>query len=145
MHHQIDHFGCQSMHAAKMLQTMTCPAALDGCGGRKGTGSDASSMDASQPSWRTKGLAFLGPLPFSGACSWEASCDATPVLAHKRRLLSDEKILYAFPMRVNQVQLAISSREKKPTSVVSSLSPSVPPVLAVRKVADTVCHRWPSA
>ena len=105
MHHQIDHFGCQSMHAAKMLQTMTCPAALDGCGGRKGTGSDTSSMDASQPSWRTKGLAFLGPLPFSGACSWEASCDATPVLAHKRHLLSDEKILYAFPMRVNQVQL----------------------------------------
>ena len=105
MHHQIDHFGCQSMHAAKMLQTMTCPAALDGCGGRKGTGSDPSSMDASQPSWHTKGLAFLGPLPFSGACSWEASCDATPVLAHKRRLLSDEKILYAFPMRVNQVQL----------------------------------------
>jgi hypothetical protein len=36
---------------------------------------------------------------------------------------------------------AISSREKKPTSVVSSLSPSVPPMMAVRKLADTVCHR----
>jgi len=40
---------------------------------------------------------------------------------------------------------AISSREKKPTSVVSSLSPSVPPMMAVRKLADTVCHRCPSA
>jgi hypothetical protein len=103
MHHQIDHFGCQSMHAAKMVQTMMGPAAMDGCGGRKATESDASSMDTSQPSWCTKGLAFLGPLPFSGACSWEASCDAPAVLANKRRLLPDKKILHAFPMRVNQV------------------------------------------
>jgi len=69
MNHQIYHLGCQSVHAAKMMQTGACSAALDGCGGRKGMGYDASSMDASRPSWSKKGLSFLGPLPVSGACS----------------------------------------------------------------------------
>jgi hypothetical protein len=44
-------------------------------------------------------------VPFSGVCAWEAFGDAMAVLANKRCLLPDEKILHAFPMGVNQVQL----------------------------------------
>jgi hypothetical protein len=146
MHHQIDHLECQSVHSAKMMQTMTCTAVLDGCGGCKGRGYDASSMDASRPSWSTQGLAFLGPLPCSGACAWEASCDATIVLANKRRLLPDKKILHAFSMRVNQVQLrSLLQGEKADCSLFVAELQRAPPMMAVRKVTDTVCHRWPSA
>ena len=41
---------------------------------------DASSMDASQPSWRQKDFYCLGPLPFVATGSWKASGDATAVL-----------------------------------------------------------------
>jgi len=49
IHHQLSHLGCQSVHAAKMVQTITCTAALDGCGGPQGTRYDAPSMDPSRP------------------------------------------------------------------------------------------------
>ena len=52
-------------------------------------------------------------MPCSGVCSWEASGDAMAVLAHKRCLLPDKKILHTFPMRVNQAYLRyLLPREK---------------------------------
>ena len=47
----------------------------------------------------------MQPVPFSGVCSWETSGDAIAVLAPKRCLLPNKKILHTFPMGGNQVQL----------------------------------------